>query len=279
MTVSQWITSPLYFYSLMEILHIIKIGGNILDDEQKLHSFLKNLIKVQGNKILVHGGGKLASSLSVKLGIEPKMHNGRRITDLETVRVVTMVYAGWINKSIVAELNSLGASAIGLSGADAQLIPAEKRPVREIDYGFAGDVLQKKVNGKFLAQLLESNMLPVIAPITADDKGQLLNTNADTIASALAVALAAHYEVNLIYCFEKKGVLLDVSKDDSVIGDLDKKRFAELKSQGIIDKGMIPKLENAFDALDQGVRGVLIGHADDIISLTEKKHEGTLIHN
>lgn len=279
MTVSQWITSPLYFYSLMKILHIIKIGGNILDDEQKLHSFLKNLIKVQGNKIIVHGGGRLASSLSVKLGIEPKMHNGRRITDLETVRVVTMVYAGWINKSIVAELNSLGASAIGLSGADAQLIPAEKRPVREIDYGFAGDIVEEKVNGKFLAQLLESNMLPVIAPITADDKGQLLNTNADTIASALAVALAAHYEVNLIYCFEKKGVLLDVSKDDSVIGDLDKKRFAELKSQGIIDKGMIPKLENAFHALDQGVRQVLIGHADDIISLTEKKHEGTLIHN
>lgn len=262
----------------MENLHIIKIGGNILDDEGKLLTFLKNLISVQGKKILVHGGGKLASTLSVKLGIEPKMHNGRRITDLETVRVVTMVYAGWINKSIVAELNSFGANAIGLSGADAKIIPAEKRPVRDIDYGFAGDILQEKVNGKFLAQLLDSNMLPVIAPITADSQGQLLNTNADTIASALAVALADSYEVNLIYCFEKKGVLLDVSKDDSVISDLDKNRFAELKTKGIIDKGMLPKLENAFDALDKGVQRVLIGHADDIVSLTEKKHEGTLIH-
>ncbi len=264
----------------MEILHIIKIGGDILDDEQKLHSFLKNLVKVEGKKVLVHGGGKLASSLSLKLGIEPQMHNGRRITDLETVRVVTMVYAGWINKSIVAELNALGANAIGLSGADAQLIPAEKRPVREIDYGYAGDILQEKVNGKFLAQLLESHMLPVIAPITADDKGQLLNTNADTIASVLAVRLASRYEVNLIYCFEKKGVLLDVSKDDSVIKDLDRNRFTELSSQGIFDKGMIPKLENAFDALDKGVNRVLLGHADAIISLTaQTQHEGTLIHN
>lgn len=264
----------------MERVCIIKIGGNILDDEQKLHSFLSNLVKVEGKKILVHGGGKLASSLSVKLSIEPKMHNGRRITDLETVRVVTMVYAGWINKSIVAKLNALGANAIGLSGADAKLIPAEKRPVRDIDYGFAGDVLQEKVNGKFLAQLIESGLLPVIAPITADDKGQVLNTNADTIASTLAVALAGNYEVNLIYCFEKKGVLLDVSKEDSVVHEIDKNRFAELKSKGIIDKGMIPKLDNAFDALDKGVHRVLIGHADDILSLTSQtQHEGTLIHN
>jgi acetylglutamate kinase len=262
----------------LDKLYIIKIGGNILDDEHKLHAFLKNLVSVRGKKILVHGGGKLASSMSLKLGIEPQMHNGRRITDLETVRMVTMVYAGWINKSIVAELNALGVHAIGLSGADAQLIPAEKRPVREIDYGYAGDILQEKINGKFLVQLLESGFLPVIAPITADAKGQLLNTNADTIASALAVALAAQYEVNLIYCFEKKGVLLDVSDDDSVISDLDKKRFAELKSQGVIDKGMLPKLENAFDALDNGVHRVLIGHADDIVSLTsQNQHEGTLI--
>jgi len=261
----------------MNALFIIKIGGNILDDEQKLHSFLKNLVQVQGKKILVHGGGKLATSLSAKLGIEAKMHNGRRITDLETVRIVTMVYAGWINKSIVAELNSLGANAIGLSGADAQLIPAEKRPVRDIDYGFAGDILQEKVNAKFLVELLAMGSLPVIAPITADSKGQLLNTNADTIASALAVALAPHYEVNLIYCFEKKGVLLDVNKDDSVIREIDEKRFAELKSQGIIDKGMLPKLDNAFAALAQGVERVLIGHADDIISLTKNQHEGTLI--
>jgi len=264
----------------MESLHLIKIGGNILDDERKLHAFLRNLVKIRDKKILVHGGGKLANSLCMKLGIEPKMHNGRRITDLDTLRVVTMVYAGWLNKSIVAELNSLGATAIGLSGADAQLIPAEKRPVRDIDYGFAGDILQEKVNGNFLKQFLESGLLPVIAPITADDKGQLLNTNADTIASSLAVALAAPYEVNLIYCFEKKGVLLDVSRDDSVIADLDKKRFAELTSQGIIDKGMIPKLDNAFAALAQGVYRVLIGHADDIISLTSPTHhEGTLLRN
>ncbi len=263
----------------MERVHVIKIGGNILDDEQKLHSFLKNLAKTSGKKVLVHGGGKLATSMSVQLGIEPKMHNGRRITDLETVRVVTMVYAGWINKSIVAKLNALGANAIGLSGADAKILPAEKRPVREIDYGFAGDIVEEKVNAQFLAQMLESQMLPVIAPITADDKGQLLNTNADTIASALAVALAPHYEVSLIYCFEKKGVLLDVSNNDSVLSDLNKNRFAELKSKGVIDKGMIPKLDNAFAALDKGVSRVLIGHADDIIALTsQKQNEGTLIH-
>lgn len=262
----------------METLHIIKIGSNILDDERKLHVFLSNLVKVQGKKILVHGGGKLATSLSAKLGIEAKMHNGRRITDLETMRIVTMVYAGWINKSIVADLNALGASSIGLSGADAQLIPAEKRPVREVDYGLAGDILQEKVNGKFLAQLLEDGLLPVIAPITADVKGQLLNTNADTIAASLAIALAEKYEVNLIYCFEKKGVLLDVNKEDSLLSALDKKRFAELKFQGIIDKGMVPKLDNAFDAMDKGVNRVLIGHADNIISLTENQNEGTLIH-
>ena len=259
-------------------IFIIKIGGNILDDETKSHVFLRNLVSIEGRKMLVHGGGKLASSISKQLGIEPQLHNGRRITDMETLRVVTMVYAGWINKSIVAQLNSLGAAAIGLCGADGKLIPAEKRPVRDIDYGFAGDILQKKINVNFLAQLVEAGMLPVIAPITADDKGQLLNTNADTIASALAVALAGNFETNLIYCFEKKGVLSDVNHDDSVVKKLDMKSYDELKSNGVIDKGMIPKLDNAFDALEKGVQRVVIGHADDIVLLaSQTTHEGTLL--
>lgn len=262
----------------MKKLYLIKIGGSILDDEQKLHSFLRNLVSIEGKKILVHGGGKLASAMSKKLGIEPQMHHGRRITDSQTLQVVTMVYAGWINKSIVAELNSSGANAIGLCGADAKLILAKKRPVGETDYGFAGDIRQEKVNAGFLVQLLEWQLLPVIAPVTADDKGQLLNTNADTIASSLAIALAVHYHVHLIYCFEKKGVLLDVNKEDSVVKDLDKSRYAELKSRGIIDKGMLPKLDNAFAALDGGAACVLIGHANDILSLTsQNEYGGTLI--
>lgn len=264
----------------MESVYIVKIGGNILDDAQKLYSFLRNFVKISGKKILIHGGGKLASSMSLKLGIEPKMHNGRRITDLETLRVVTMVYAGWINKSIVAELNSMGVNSIGLSGADAKLLPAEKRLVRDVDYGFAGDILDEKVNSNFLKKLLDDGLLPIIAPITSDSNGQLLNTNADTITASLAVALAGLFEVNLIYCFEKKGVLLDVSNDDSVVNDLDRIRYAEFKSKGVIDKGMIPKLDNAFDALDKGVHRVLIGHADAIVSMTSQtQHEGTLIHH
>jgi acetylglutamate kinase len=212
------------------------------------------------------------------MGIEPKMYNGRRITDLETLQVVTMVYAGWINKSLVAKLNSQGVSAIGLCGADAQAILTEKRPVREVDYGFAGDILQQGVNTKVLHELLQAGLLPVIAPITADDKGQLLNTNADTIASALAVAMAGLYKVQLVYCLEKKGVLLNVSDDNSVLHNLDAVKYAELKANGTIDKGMIPKLDNAFDALKRGVDKVIIGHADDIMSLTTgTKNEGTNI--
>lgn len=264
----------------MEPLHIIKIGGNILDDEQKLQSFLRNLVQAEGKKILVHGGGKLATAMSAKLGIETQMQNGRRITDADTLRVVTMVYAGWINKSIVAALNAQGQEAIGLCGADADLIPSTKRVVGEVDFGFVGDVLYEKVNAGFLSDLVDGGKLPVIAPITADVNGQLLNTNADTIAAALAIALSGTYEVNLVYCFEKKGVLLDVNKDDSVVNALNKERYAELKAEGVIDKGMIPKLDNAFDALDKGVQRVVIGHADNIISLTlQTADEGTSISN
>jgi len=264
----------------LEKIYIIKIGGNILDDEQQLHSFLQNLVSIEEKKILVHGGGKLASFTSMKLGIEPKMHNGRRNTDADTLQVVTMVYAGWINKSIVAELNGLGVNAIGLCGADAQILPAEKRPVRDVDYGFAGDILQEKVNSEFISGLIEKGLLPVIAPITADGNGQLLNTNADTIASVIAVALAEKYKVHLVYCFEKKGVLMDVSDDNSVLHNLDAASYNQLKSQGVIDKGMLPKLDNAFEALQKGVYKVLIGHADDILSLTaETKYGGTLIQN
>ncbi|HXH17591.1 MAG TPA: acetylglutamate kinase [Chitinophagales bacterium] len=264
----------------MENLHIIKIGGNILDDDKKLQMFLRNLVKIPERKILVHGGGKLASALSSRLGIEPVMHNGRRITDAETLKIVTMVYAGWLNKSIVAALNSLGAASVGLCGADAKLIPSVKRPVGEVDFGFAGDVIYEEVNDRLINDLLCGGLLPVVASITADASGQLLNTNADTIAAALAAALAVRYSVRLIYCFEKKGVLLDVSNDDSVLNDLDRNRYEELKSKGVIDRGMIPKLDNAFNALAKGVHRVLIGDADDILLLTsQKKHEGTLIRN
>lgn len=256
----------------MKELVIIKIGGNIIDNEKALNKFLLNYHSIKLPKILVHGGGKLATQLSEKLGVETKMIEGRRITDAETLKITTMVYAGLINKNIVAKLNAKGTKALGLCGADAFLIPSEKRKKGKIDYEFVGDVLGKKINSKLMNTLLKNGYAPVIAPITANSKGQLLNTNADTIASSLANALAHSYKVKLVYCFEKQGVL----NQEKVIPHINKKTYITLKEQQIVKDGMIPKLDNAFDAIEYGVKTVVIGHADKLKQIIQS-HAGTSI--
>ncbi|MEZ4840723.1 MAG: acetylglutamate kinase [Flavobacteriaceae bacterium] len=241
-----------------EPLHIIKIGGNVINDEASLSEFLKDFAQVSGKKILVHGGGKKASELLKSIGIEPKMVGGRRITDQATLEVVTMVYAGLINKNIVAQLQQNNCNAIGLSGADGNSIKAHKRLVKDIDYGFAGDV--DVVENKTFKALLDNELTPVLCAITHDKKGQLLNTNADTITSEVATALSNDYEVTITYCFEKKGVLTDINNDDSVIEKIDTQKYESLKNDGIISDGMLPKLENCFYALNKGVSKIIIGH-------------------
>ncbi|WP_109697557.1 acetylglutamate kinase [Chitinophaga deserti] len=260
-----------------EKVFVVKVGGNVIDNPALLDKFLADLAQVSGRKILIHGGGKIATRIGDKLGIESKYVNGRRITDAETVDVVTMVYGGLVNKQIVARLQSLGANAIGLTGADANIIPAVKRPVKDIDYGFVGDVPAGSVNTAPLQLLLDAGLTPVMSPLTHDGKGQILNTNADTIASSLAVALAAHYDVRLIFCFEKKGVLRDANDDDSVINLINQEVYQELMAAGALSDGILPKLENAFSAIDNGVKEVLIGHADDLRRNTTEAVAGTLI--
>lgn len=243
-------------------LNVIKIGGNIIDNPTQLTQFLKDFASLEGHSLLVHGGGKIATEMAKELGIESQMIDGRRVTDQPSLRIVSMVYAGWINKSIVAQLQSLGKNALGLSGPDGQFVLSKKRNPIPIDYGFVGDI--SKVNGKALSQLIQLGYHPVFAPITADIEGQLLNTNADTMAQALAIALSEFYQVNLIYCFEKQGVLLDPENDESVINSIDQTSFEELKKQGIVSAGMIPKLENALKAISKGVHEVQIGHAKNL---------------
>ena len=260
-------------------LYILKIGGNVIDDSKKLDAFLQSFARIKESKILVHGGGKIASSISKELGIEPNMTDGRRITDAETLKVVTMVYGGLVNKNIVARLQASGCNAIGLSGADANILPAHKRPVKTIDYGFVGDIEEDNVNVKILSTFLENGLCPVITPLTHDGQGNMLNTNADTIASVLAVALSRHYEVSLIYCFEKAGVLKDVNEESSLIERISVSEYAELKKEGIINDGMIPKLDNAFEALNKGVISVQIIHADAIKDYNKKsKLKGTVLY-
>jgi acetylglutamate kinase len=256
-------------------LNIIKIGGNVIDNSENLHRFLKDFAALDGYKILVHGGGKVATQLSATLGIEAKLVDGRRITDIETLRVVTMVYAGLINKNIVAALQAVHCNAIGLTGADGNFIKAKKRPVKTIDYGFVGDIDEHSINPANLKSLLEAGFVPVFSALTHDGAGQLLNTNADTIASALAVALAELYDTTLIYCFEKKGVLQDIDDEDSVIRDINPQRYKELKERQIIAGGMLPKLDNAFTAISCGVKAVIIGHADELGQLKNNKPFGT----
>ncbi|WP_375417003.1 acetylglutamate kinase [uncultured Hymenobacter sp.] len=240
---------------------VFKIGGGIIDHAPDLQEFLRQFSQISGLKILVHGGGKGASQMLEKLGLTPQLVNGRRITDAATLDIVSMFYAGKTNKQIVAALQHIGINALGLSGADGNVIQAVKRPVRDIDYGFVGDLSEASINAPLIQGLLELGLTPVFCPINHDGQGQLLNTNADTIAASVAKALSTNYEVELHFCFEKNGVLRDVNDEQSVISKITPADYAELKRRGSIAAGMLPKLENAFDALNYGVEKVIIEHA------------------
>jgi acetylglutamate kinase len=249
----------------MDSLYIIKIGGNIIDDAAKLNSFLQSFGQLKGKKILIHGGGKLATKLAEDMKVPQQLVDGRRITDAETLKIVTMVYAGYINKNIVAQLQASGCMATGITGADGNAILAHKRTNAKIDYGFVGDI--DAINTEFLKNLLDQEQAIVVAPITHDNKGQLLNTNADTIAQELAKALSRLYQVQLIYSFEKSGVLLDANDDKTVIPSLNPGYYSQLKTEQKIFAGMIPKLDNAFTALNSGVKKVIIGKAEELNEL------------
>ncbi|MBL0133333.1 MAG: acetylglutamate kinase [Chitinophagaceae bacterium] len=257
---------------------VIKIGGNIIDKDSQLQSFLESFAAVAGKKILIHGGGKIATRIGDQLGIESKYVEGRRITDAATLDVVTMVYGGLVNKKIVASLQTMGCNAIGITGADANLVPANKRPVKEVDFGFVGDVKSEQLPVSTWQQLLEIGLTPVVAPLTHDGKGSILNTNADTMAQEIAKALGKVYSVSLIYSFEKPGVLLDVNDDNSVINKLNPTSYQELKSEQKIFAGMIPKLDNAFSALNAGVTKVIIGDAAKLDQLIAGSSGTTIIH-
>ncbi|HEV3325230.1 MAG TPA: acetylglutamate kinase [Puia sp.] len=257
-------------------LSIIKIGGNIIDDEEKLAAFLDAFSAVPGKKILVHGGGKLATRTAEELGVRQQLVDGRRITDAETLKVVTMVYAGIINKNIVAQLQARRCDAIGLSGADGNAILTHKRTHATIDYGYVGDV--DAVNTSLLTSLLLLDKTLVFSPITHDGKGQLLNTNADTIAQELARGLSSTFEISLVYSFEKSGVLLDAADDHSVIRRIGPAYYQELKDKKLIFAGMIPKLDNAFAALRSGVGKVIIGQAEELLLLLAGRAGTTIVH-
>jgi acetylglutamate kinase len=248
----------------MDKLTIIKVGGKVVEEPESLNTLLNQIHSVSGNKILIHGGGRTATEIAAKLGIKTKMVDGRRITDEETLEVVTMVYGGLINKRIVAGLQARNCNAVGLTGADLDLIRAKKRPVNKIDYGFVGDV--DDVNTRELRMLINENVVPVIAPLTHDGKGNILNTNADTIASEIAIELSNHYNVYLFYCFEKSGVLLNSEDDTTVIHDLDSDLFEQYQKEDVINAGMIPKLDNGFRAKRKGVKEVLITNPENIIT-------------
>ena len=288
------------------MIKVVKIGGNVVDDPELLKEFVRNFAAMPGMKVLVHGGGVMASQMQKSIGMTPVMVEGRRVTDEATLKVVTMVYAGWCNKNIVALLQGTGCNAIGLCGADGNVIKADRRPPvkvetdqngepgwQMVDYGFVGDVTAESVNAGFIYNLLERGLVPVLNAINHDGEGNLLNTNADTIASSVAIALARYryrtrrdvcsacencthcsddgrltHEVELIYCFEKDGVLYDKDDDSSVIPAIDRAKFAELKTEGRVADGMIPKLTNSFKAIDSGVSKVIIRHARHL--LTEK---------
>lgn len=252
-------------------LTVVKVGGAVVEDEAQLAQLLKDFSAIEGKKVLVHGGGRRATQVAASLGIESKMVNGRRITDTEMLNVVTMVYGGLVNKNLVARLQANGVNALGLTGADIDVIRSHKRPLKDgIDYGFVGDV--DKANGQMLSRLIEEGITPVMAPLTHDGQGTILNTNADTIASETAKALAPYYDVTLIFSFEKKGVLSNPDDDDSVIPVITHADFIKYKEDGTISGGMLPKIENALAAIDAGVGRVIItlataidGHAGTVI--------------
>lgn len=255
----------------MEKLTLIKVGGKIVEEPDTLQQLLRDFSSIEGHKVLVHGGGRSATRIASQLGIESQMVNGRRITDAEMLKVVTMVYGGLVNKNIVAGLQALQVNALGLTGADMNIMRSDKRPVKDVDYGFVGDV--KEVNADVLASLILQGIVPVLAPLTHDKQGHMLNTNADTIAGEAAKALAKYFDVTLMFCFEKKGVLLNEDDDESVIPEIDRASFQKYVAEGIIQGGMIPKLENAFQAIDAGVKEVIITQASEI-----HKHTGTRVH-
>lgn len=256
---------------MKEKLTIVKVGGAVVEDEQQLTRLLRDFSAIEGRKVLVHGGGRKATKMAERLGIETKMVEGRRITDADMLEVVTMVYGGLVNKNLVARLQANGVNALGLTGADANIIRSHKRPLKNgVDYGFVGDVDQ--ADGNMLSRLIEAGITPVMAPLTHDGEGHILNTNADTIASETAKALAAHYDVTLIFSFEKKGVLSNPDDDDSVIATINHVDFERYKADGIISGGMLPKIENALHAVDAGVSKVIITLATAIDGL-----HGTII--
>jgi len=254
----------------MQKLTLIKVGGQIVEEPETLQKLLLDFAKIEGHKVLVHGGGRAATRIAAQLGIESQMVNGRRITDEKMLEVVTMVYGGLVNKKIVAGLQALNINALGLTGADLNYMRSEKRPVKEVDYGFVGDV--KAVDAGILADLISKNAVPVLAPLTHDKKGNLLNTNADTIAAEAAKALAKYFDVTLMFCFEKKGVLRNPDDDDSLIPEITEMLFNRYVADGTIQGGMIPKLENSFDAIRAGVKEVIITKADEI-----GKNSGTVV--
>lgn len=255
----------------MEKLTLIKVGGKIVEEQATLSRLLASFAAIPGRKVLVHGGGRSATAMASRLGIESRMVGGRRITDKAMLEVVTMVYAGLVNKNIVAGLQALGENALGMTGADMNILLSDKRPVGEVDYGYVGDV--RRVDAAALSALIEMGVVPVIAPLTHDGQGSMLNTNADTMAGETAKALASRYEVSLVYCFEKRGVLRDENDDNSVIAEMTRQQFETYRAEGVVQGGMIPKLENAFDAIRHGVREVIITRADAV----GQPHEGTRI--
>lgn len=260
----------------MEQLYVIKIGGNVIDDSRLLGNFLRDFSSVPGKKMLVHGGGKIATQIGDNLKIQSKYVDGRRITDDQTIDLVTMVYGGLVNKKVVAGLQSLACNAFGVTGADAMLIPAVKRPVKEIDYGWVGDIEPAAIPVDRWMNMMAWGVTPVVAPLTCDKEGHILNTNADTIAATLAAALSQRFNVSLYFCFEKKGVLEEVGNEDSFIKEIDDELFHKLKSENKLSAGILPKLKNAFDARKKGVNDVCIGSSENLPSLI-RHSEGTRI--
>lgn len=247
------------------MVKVVKIGGNVIDNEQALRAFVADFAKIQGPKVLVHGGGKIATRLSEKLGITTTMIEGRRVTDRQTIDVVTMVYAGLVSKHIVALLQAEGCNAIGLSGADASVIRAVRRAAMPIDFGFVGDISTSGVDAEFILSLIKRGIVPVFCSIMHDGEGELLNCNADTVASSVAMALAEKVDTELIFCFEKRGVLTDIDNPNSVIGTIRSDSYKKLLSEGVVNKGMIPKIDNALKAVSEGVKSVTIKHSEELL--------------
>ncbi|MCM8570571.1 acetylglutamate kinase [Gramella jeungdoensis] len=242
---------------MKSVLKIVKTGGKLIENKARFQEFLKDFSALEGPKILVHGGGNFATEIATKLGYETKMLDGRRITDENSMQVITMVYAGLISKNIVASLQKLGNNAVGLCGADGKSVLSKKRPVKEVDYGFVGDI--EEVNTTFILSLLEQDLVPVFSAISYSNEGEILNTNADSVAAEISIAMSREYETELYYCFEKKGVLADSQDDDSVVEVLDKEKYQELVDKKIISDGMLPKLHNCFQALENGVSTIYLG--------------------